>query len=343
MKLLSLFSFSLMLLLTGCKSKEATLHLYTWAEYIRPELIEQFEKEHNCSVVIDTYDSNESMFTKLNLGATGYDLIFPSNYILDIMKEKDMVQDIDSSKLSNLKYVDQNFLKFLDQTSSSYGVPYMITYTGIGYRKDKVKDVQATWGEFGRQDLRGRMTMLNDIREVIGAALKFLGYSVNTTNPKELEEAKNLAISWKKNLAKFESEQYKNGIASAEYLLVQGWSGDCLQVKQENDEVEFMLPKEGLIISCDFMVIPKHAKNVDLAHTFMNFLLEPKIAAQNMEYTFYLCPNTAAYLELPVSLRKNPALFPPADILDKSELIKNLGASLALYNKAWDEIKASNN
>lgn len=333
--LVALFLFS------SCSESKPSLYIYTWAEYLRPEIIEEFEKRYNCEVVVDTFDSNESMFAKLSLGVFGYDVIFPSNYILEIMKEKEMIQDLDLSLIPNSKFIDKNFLKLLHADFSNFSVPYLITYTGIGYRKDKIAHVAPTWNEFNRIDLRGRMTMLNDIREVMGAALKFLGYSINTVNKDELSQAIKLVIEWKKNLAKFESEQYKNGIASSEYLLVQGYNGDVCQVIQDNENVDFFYPNEGSLICCDFLVIPKNAPNVPLAHEFINFLLQPEIAAKNIEYTFYSSPNSGARSLLPEKLQKSHILFPPSSILEKSEVIRYLGPSQELYNQAWDEIKAA--
>src|SRR5262249_41315816 len=157
-----------------------------------------------------------------------------------------------------------------------------------------------------------RMTLLNEVREALGAALLYKGHSVNTTNPSEIDEATEIVIEWKQNLAKFESEQYKNGLASAEFLVSQGYSGDIAQVQVETPEIAFDIPKEGALLSADYLVIPKDAKQVALAYAFINFLLEPHIAAQNIEFTRYLSPNTGAYLLLPQELRDNTILFPPA-------------------------------
>ena len=327
--------------LTSCGSKKPELHIYSWADYIKPEVVERFEKEHDCVVVIDTFESNESMFAKLRLGAGGYDILVPSNYFLEIMQKADMLQPINKEALPNLQYLNNEIKTLVDKDSMRVGVPYMMTPTGIAWRKDKMNNFDPSWSVFSQEALKGRMTMLNDPREAIGAALKFLGYSVNTKDSGQLEEAKQQLISWKHQLAKFESEQYKNGIASGEYIVVQGYSGDILQVMQENDFVGFGLPKEGTTTSIDFLVIPKEAQKVALAHEFINYLYEPKVACENMNFTCYLCPNTVGLTMIDSNLKSLFKEFLADETLQKIEVLHDLGPTNEAYNKVWDEVKAA--
>lgn len=329
-----------LLVLTSCGSKKPELHIYSWADYIKPELVEQFEKDHDCSVVIDTFDSNESMYAKLRLGAGGYDIIVPSNYFLEIMLERDMLQPINKEALPNLQYLNAEIKSLVDKDAMRFGVPYMMTPTGLAWRKDKLKDFDASWSVFLDKALKGRMTMLNDPREAIGAALKYNGYSVNTKDLQQLVKAKEQLIEWKAQLAKFESEQYKNGIASGEYIVVQGYSGDILQVMQENDDVCFALPKEGTTTSIDFLVIPKEAQKVALAHEFINYLYEPAVAAANMNFTCYLSPNTQGLQLIEDRLKALFTEFLADETLQKIELIHDVGSTSEAYNKIWDEVKA---
>jgi spermidine/putrescine transport system substrate-binding protein len=338
-----LFVLIALTFLVSCKSKIPNLHLYTWADYIKPELVQQFEQDNNCKIIIDTFDSNESMYAKLKAGATGYDIIVPSSYMAKIMNDQGMLATLDKSKLPNLANIDQQYIKIAIDPQMSYSVPYMLTYTGIGYLMDKVTNVQPTWKMLDRQDLKGRMTMLNDKRETIGAALKSLGYSLNSVNDEELAAAKNVVIGWKKNLAKFENEQYKMGLASGEFMLVHGYSGDILKVKEENEQVGFLIPEEGFSLACDDLVIPKTAKQVDLAHKFINFLHTPEVAAENTEFITYLCPNSASYPLLNDEIRDDPGIFPSQEILSKGEVIQDLGEDNQKYTKIWDEIKAAEN
>lgn len=331
-----------LVLAAGCGTKQKTLHVYNWADYVKPELIQRFEKDNHCKVVTDTFDSNEAMYAKVKAGAAGYDLIFPSNYMVDIMRLQGMLQPLNHAWLPNLANIDPLSLKLVSDTKFEVSVPYLMSYTGIAYLKSKVQDAKPSSTMFERADLKGRMTMLNDMREVIGAALKVLGYSLNSTDDRQLGEARDLAIKWKKNLAKFENEQYKSGLASGEFQLVQGYSGDIMQVQEENKDIEFALPVEGVSVACDLMVIPKDAKEVELAHKFINFMHDPKVAAENIEFVFYLCPNAKAYEFLKPETRQNPAIFLPPAIQDKSETIHDLGKDNAKYTKIWDEIKAAN-
>ena len=323
------------------KSKPA-LHVYTWADYIKPELVTRFEKANGCKVIIDTFDSNEAMYAKLKAGATGYDLLTPSSYMVKLMIDQGMLQPLQGGKIPNRVNVDPDYLKIALDPKMDYSVPYMITYTGLAYLKSRVKDVEPTWALLDRPDIKARATMLNDMRETVGAALKFLGYSLNTTDAGELAKARDVVLRWKKNLAKFENEQYKTGLASGEFLLVHGYSGDILQVQSENDDMAFVLPKEGFSVSCDDLVIPKDARQVELAHAFINFFHDPDVAAENTEFIQYLCPNAPAYVKMSEELRANPAVFPPPDVRAKGEMIRDLGADNAAYTRVWDEIKAGN-
>ena len=324
----------------GCAEKKPVLHLYTWSDYVKPELVQRFEQENNCRVVIDTYDSNESMYAKLRAGATGYDLLFPSSYMVKIMDEQGLLRKLDPAQLPNLRNIDPAYLAMAVDRSMEHSVPYTVTLTGLGYLGGKVANFEPTWAMLDREDLRGRMTMLNDHRETIGAALKFLGYSLNTLDDRELAEAKAVVLRWKKNLAKFENEQYKNGLASGEFLLVHGYSGDLMLVQSENEDIQIAIPREGAALSFDDMVIPVGARQVELAHRFINFVLDPHVAAELTEFIYFLCPNEVSYQHLSAETRADPILFPPPEVVEKLEMIGDLGEGNVKYTKLWDEIKA---
>jgi spermidine/putrescine transport system substrate-binding protein len=325
----------------GCRKPVPVLHVYTWADYVKPELVQRFEAEQKCRVVIDTFDSNESMFAKMKAGATGYDVVTPSSYMVSVLNSQGLLQPLDKALIPNRKNVDPEYLKIALDPQMNHSVPYMLTNSGLAYLKSKVKEPVPSWAMLDRADLKGRVTMLNDMRETIGAALKSLGYSLNTTDDKQLSEARDVVVRWKKNLAKFENEQYKTGIASGEFLLVHGYSGDVLQVQKENPDVVFVVPREGTSVSCDDLVIPKSAKETTLAHAFINFLQEPDVAAENSNFISYLCPNTPAYAKLDPEIRDNPAVFMDAAVRAKSEVIRDLAQDNSKYVKVWDEIKAA--
>ncbi len=329
-----------LIFLSSCSSNDKELHIYSWGDYINPEVVKKFEEKYHCRVILDTYDSNESMYSKLKSGATGYDLIFPSNYILDLLNQQQMLQPIDKTKIPNLKYLDTHLIELLKTTVDASSIPYMLTFSGIGYRQDHISNMVDSWNAFGQSQWRGRMTMLNDFRETIGAGLKYLGYSVNSKEEKEIQAAADQVIKWRNNLAKFESEQYKNGIATAEFLVVHGYNGDILQVMQEDKGVNFIYPKEGAVVSCDYLAIPKNAPQNALAHEFINFLYEPEMAALNMSTTLFISPNKQAYRYLAPHLKNNPVLFPSDETLEKMELILDLGQDIVKYHRAWDRIKS---
>ncbi|MFN0078522.1 MAG: spermidine/putrescine ABC transporter substrate-binding protein [Prosthecobacter sp.] len=318
-----------------------TLHVYTWADYISPEVVKQFEKQHGCKVVIDTFDSNEGMYAKLKAGATGYDLVFPTAYMIQVMHAQGMLQNLDHALLPNLKHIDPALLAKLPDQTMQHSVPYTLGYAVIAVRKDKVKDAEASWAMFDRPALARRVTLLDDMRESIGAALKSLGHSINTRDEAQLAAARDVLIRWKKNIARFDNEGYKAGIDSAEFHLVHGYSGDLFQVQRENAKVELLIPREGVTISSDEFVIPKGAKQTALAHALINHLLDPAVAAENMEWMGYLCPNLAALKKVSPEFLQNPAIQIPDDVKAKCEVIEDLGADLAKYTKVWDAVKAA--
>lgn len=333
------FSLLALLGIPSCSSPppKPTLYLFTWGEFFKPELITEFENKFNCHVVIDTYDSNESMYAKLKLSSINYDIIFPSNYYVEILHKQKMIQPIDPKKIANIKNYDPKYFK---QTSPLPALPFIVSFSALAYRKDKVTLEDPSWGVFARTDLKGRMTMLNDSREVLGAALRYLGYSINTRSPSEVAKAGELLLSWRKNLAKFESEQYKNGLASSEFLVVQAYSIDIMHLINENPAVSFVYPKEGAIMSIDYMAIPTNAHQVDLAYAFINFMLETPNALKNIDFTNSLIPLLPVYELLNENKRKDPILFPSKEALQKMEIIEDLQEDIQLYYKAWDKVKS---
>ena len=334
--------------LPSCKSKgtagsgeKKTLTVFTWADYLSESAKEGFEKAHNCTVVIDTFDSNEAMLAKLESGATGYDILVPSSYAVQALKRKDMLQPLDHGKLPNLKNIDAGYLAKALDSKMAMSVPYMMAPTCLAYLASKVKDPVESWALLDRADLKGRMTLLDDMREVLGAALKFLGHSLNSTDPAQLAAARDVAIRWKANIAKFENEQYKTGIASGEFHVVQGYAGDLIQVSEENEDMRIFIPKEGTSFPCDDLCIPKSAKEPDLAHAFINYLSGAEVAAENMEWIGYRAPNSAAYSHLSEDFRGSAVLFPPDELFAKCEPIGDLGDQLPLWTAEWDKVKTA--
>lgn len=322
-------------------SSARTLSVYTWADYLKPSLKERFEEEQGCKVTLTTFDSNEAMYAKLKAGASGFDVIVPSSYMVKGMNREGMLRTLDQAKLPNLLHIDPAYLKSALDPMMEYSVPYMIGITCLGWRADKLQNAEASYTLLDRPDLKGRITLLDDMREVLGAALKSLGLPLNSADSAHLAKARDVAVRWKRNIAKFDSEQYKSGISSGEFQLVQGYAGDLLQVSHEQPEVAVGIPREGSSMSCDDLCIPKDAVEIDLAHAFINFVTDPKVAAENMQEIGFRAPNKDAYVLLDEDFSGSAALFPPDELLAKCETIDDLGPALSLWSKTWDEVKAA--
>ena len=339
-------------LLAGCE-KKPELHLYTWSDYIAPEVIEKFEKEHACKVVVDTFDSNETMYAKLKAGGSGYDVITPSSYLVALMAREKLVTALDHSKLPNVrKNFDKLFAGQILDPSFTYNVPYAVTYTGFMYAKDKVPagaDV-ATWNILANPALRGKVTLLDDIREVIGAGLMSLGFSINSRKQSEIDAAVKRVLEWKANVRKFDAESYKTEVPSGATWIGQGYSTDVTQVISGDEEeglaprsdIGFALPKEGFSIAFDEMVVSSSAPNPDLAHAFINFMYDGEVAKENMEYIMGPMPVKPGIAALDDDYRRlivlDDATIAHGQVL---RAIDDDPKVMEMYNKAWDRIKAT--
>ena len=324
----------------SCGKEKKVLHIYNWGDYISSDVVKKFEKEYGCKVRIDVFDSNEAMYAKLKAGAGGYDIVVPSSYMAEMMQRQGMLLNLDHSKLPNvMKYIDRSYTKYSIDRELKYTVPYFASFTGIGYNKDRVKDFKPTWKMFERTDLKNRCSLLNDLREVMAAALITCGYDPNTTNPKEIDKAVQLALKWKKQIAKFEVDDAKRALASGEFVMIQTYSGDMLQVSSENPSIVFVIPEEGSDFTFDNFAILKNSANADLAHQFINFMYDSKNCAANMDEIMYVTPHTEAVKLVDEKLRKNPAFSFPEKVRARCVPLKDLGDKNSLYVKAWEKIR----
>ena len=328
----------------GCSPAKPELHIYTWTDYISSSVIERFEKENDCRIVVDTFDSNESMYEKLRAGSTGYDIIMPSSYQIPLMIKNKLIRPLDHSKLPNVaKNFDKNFENCILDKSFSYNVPYAVTYTGFAYRGDKVGNAPInSWKIFGASALKGRMSLLSDMRETIGGGLMFLGYSLNSTNAEEIAKAVDVVIGWKRNIAKFDNEQYKSAVASGEFFVGHGYSSDIIQIMLDDGHVGFSLPKEGFVIAFDEMVVSIDSAQPDLAHKFIDFCYDPDVAAVNMTDVCAPMPVSSAFDKLDDKLRRLIVL--DKTTLSRGQVLMDFADRPEIHNlyvKAWDKIKAS--
>lgn len=321
--------------LTACGGK--TLYLYNWTYYTPDSVIEKFEAEFDVKVVYDDYPTNEDMYTKLRGGASGYDIVIPSQDYVSIMKKQDMLERIDHSKIPNLKYLRPEVLEKADyDPEMAYSVPYYWGAAGIAVNKTKLQNYEKSWNIFSMDGIQGRACMLDDMREVIGDALSFLGYSVNSTDRAQLNEALAVVNGWKTNLAKFDADMYGKSFAEGEFWIVQGYP-ECIFSEYpaaRREEVDFFIPEAGGPMYIDSMCIPKGAKNIDLAHEFINFILRPEIYAEFLDtFGFPSTIHTEAG-----AYKKTPPLYSP-EMLENCELKKDLGVNLELYNEIWQQIR----
>jgi spermidine/putrescine transport system substrate-binding protein len=330
---------------------EAVLHVYTWSDYISPDVLASFEKALNCKVKIDTFDSNETMYAKLKAGGAGYDIIMPSSYLVSLMAKEGLITKFDHARIPNVrKNFDKNFSSQILDPTFLYNVPYAVTYTGFMYIKNKVPagvDINS-WKALENSAFNGKVTLLDDLREVIGAGLMACGYSINSRNPAEIDAAVETVLKWKKNVRKFDSESYKTEVASSATWLGLGYSTDATQViigEEEGDardDIGFALPKEGYTIAFDEMVLSSKSENVDLAYAFINYLYNGDVAKVNMEYIMGPMPVKPGIDALDEGYRSQIVLS--EEIITKGQPLMPVDddpAVMELYNKAWDKIKAT--
>ena len=329
-------------LLTSCQSAgRPGLYIYTWADYLSPEVIASFEKNYRCRVHIDTFDSNEAMYAKLKAGGRdGYDVVFPTSYMAELMQEQNWLLPLKSAQLPNLVHLNSDFLRISSDPKCRYSAPYMITLTGVGYLSNRVQTPEKSWSIFHQGQFKSRMTLLNDMRETIGAALLFCGFDPNTTDPIALKRAQSTLLDWRRNVAKFENEQYKMGLASAEFLVCHAYLGDITKTQRENAQVSFYLPQEGFIATCDDLVVLKGTKNPSLAHAFLNHLLSPEMAAKNATFTQFLTSNSSSLERLEPATAELHRRYLSPEVLQKAHLIRDLKTKNAAYIAVWDKVKS---
>jgi spermidine/putrescine-binding protein len=320
------------------------LYLYNWSEYIDPEIFDDFEAEFGVQVIEDTFASNEELLAKLQAGATGYDLIVPSDYMVEIMIGEELLAKFNAENIPNLSNLDAKFTDPPFDPGMEYCIPYQWGTTGIGYNADEFDEAPDSWAYLFDPDVAadfaGKMTMLNDSRESIGAALKYLGYSLNSTDEAQLNEAKEILLQQKPWVYAYDSDQFEDLLSADEVLLGHGWSGDYFTAAVDDERIWYTIPKEGAVIWVDNLCIPKSAPNAYTAEVFINYLLRPEVGAAITNYTWYASPNAAAEEFIDAEVLEEPAIYPPPDVFDRLEWIEDVGDATPLYERIWTEVKA---
>lgn len=331
------------LTLLSCEQKR-TLKLYTWTYYTPEKVVKDFEKEFNCKVIVTEYDSNETMFNKLsNGGAKSFDMVVPGQDYISIMLEKGMLQPINQELFTNRKLINPKLIekKSVDR-EMIYTVPYYFGASGVCVNKKKVPggNYERTWNIFADPQFKGHASMMDEIREVIGDALSYKGYSVNTINDDELKEAENvLKNDWLPNIVKFDAEGFGKDFARGDLWLCQGYA-ECVfgEVPEEEweDTIDFFIPENGGPSYLECMCILKDSKNVDLATQFMNFMHRPENYAQFLDAFRFPC-----YVNTEAEKYMQSKPMYPASILDNCEAKVDLGQNLDKYYKIWESMRIS--
>ena len=331
-------------MLAGCGTPKPVLRICTWSDYIDEGVVKQFEKQNECRVEVKTFDSNEEMCESLKAGDSGFDIITPSSYVIPSLIKENLIQPLDHTKIPNMRRnFDRAFAGAILDPSFTYNAPYMVTYTGLVYRKDKLpKGVSVnSWNVLNSPALDGGASLLDDMRETIGAALKSLDYSLNTERKDELDKAVEVVLKWRKNAPKLDNAQYKDSVASGEWLIGHGYSSDAAQMMRKDPNIGFALPKEGFTIAFDEMVIPADAPQPDLAHKFINYMYTPRVAKANVMGVCAPMPVKGVIRSLEPRLRRLVEV--DADTFKRGEVLRSIDDKPAvrdMYQEAWERIKA---
>ena len=332
----------------GDKSKLADeILLYTWVEYIDPDIKDQFEAECGVKVVETNYDSNETLLATLQAGGAGYDLIVPSDYMVQLMIEEGMLMEIDFNVVTNINNMDPlNTNQYFDP-EQKFTVPYFWGTSGFAVDTNVVSDYTDSWSMVfdPNSPYCGKISMLDDQRETLGAALMYLGYPINDVDPAHLEEAKQLLIDQAKCVKAYDSQTNDDLIISGETVFAHIWTGDAILAGLPDsggrEGIVYVIPQEGCTIWQDNLAIPVGAPNAYTAMVFMNYLNIPEIAAQNAEWVGYGTPNAAAKEFIDPEILANEGIYPSAEVSARLQWIEDVGDALQLYDRIWTEFKAA--
>lgn len=316
-----------------------TISVYNWGDYIEPEVLTLFEQETGIEVIYETFETNEDMYAKIAMGGSSYDVIIPSDYMVERMIKENLLQKINWDNIPNVANIDPRFLNESYDPEAAYSVPYTWGTMGILFNKEMVDEAPNSWQTLMDETYTMDMLMLNSPRDTLGIALIMCGYDINSTDPQELQAAKELLIEQKPMVLAYVVDEVKDKMIGGEAAVALVWSGDATFCMSESDELDYVVPQEGSNIFYDAICIPANARNVSGAEKFIDFLCRADIAAMNYEYVGYAIPNTAA-IELMGAEEYNasPVNNPPQDVLDKCQVFKYLGDDTKLYDQIWTEI-----
>jgi len=319
------------------------VNVFSWADYLPPHAIEDFEQRFGIRVVYDTFASNEALLARMEAGSSDYDVIVPTGYIVSKLRALKLLKPIDKQRLPNYKYLMGRFTQMSFDPGGDYTVPYTFGTTGIGYNAPAFaeKNIPAPndWDIFWDERLKGRITLLEDARETIGFAEKRRGNSYNSVQPQAVAEALQDLIRQKPLTMCYTSDQIIVYLASGDALLSLAYSGDAHQAARWNKDVRYVIPESGTSMWIDNMCIPAHAPHEENALLWINYMLEPQVSAALTDYTYYATPNHEALKYIAKTNLDDKTLYPPESVLDKCDELKDIGNGIFLYDKAWTELK----
>lgn len=338
-----LFAAKILIVGNGQISDSNTLYLYNWGDYIDPDLIDKFEEESGYKVVMETYDSNEAMITKIKQKSTNFDICIPSEYAVEMMRDQGLLEKLDHSKIVGLDNIDERFLDVAYDPGNVYSIPYLWGTFGIVYNTNKYYESDFdSWKNLWDKKFEGEILSFDGARETLGIGLLANNLSLNTTDPKKLVEIRNELIGFMGNVKAILADEIRMYMALEEANVGITFSGDASSAIESNENLSYAIPKEGSNIWFDTMVIPKTSKNQKAAYAFINFMLEPENAAQNADYIWYATPNKKALDLIDPEARNDKTLYPDDDVIDKLEVFKALDKeSTILYNDLFLDLKIS--
>ncbi len=318
------------------------VYVYNWTEYIPDTVLQQFTEETGIKVIYTTYESNEAMYAKLKLiKGEGYDLVFPSTYFVSKMRTEGMLQPLNADLVPNMSLLDQTLMDQEFDPGNAYSIPYMWGSTGIAVNTDVIPAQEIrSWKDLWRKEYRGQVLLQDDVREVFHMALKIKGYSSNSRNPEEIEQAYELLRELMPNVLLFNSDSPRLPYLAGEVNVGMIWNGEAWMAQQENSAIAYIYPSEGANFWVDSFVIPIGAKNIENAHAFINFMLRPDIAKACVEENGFATPVVKALELLDDTVRSSEVIFPPAHIVEAGEFQTDVGEALSVYQMYWEKLRS---
>ena len=316
-----------------------TISVYNWGDYIEPSVIDVFEAETGIRVIYETFETNEDMYAKIAMGGSSYDVIIPSDYMIERMIQEELLQPINWDNVPNVRNINPRFMNESYDPEAAYSVPYTWGTMGILYNTETVLEEPDSWEVLLDETYKMDMFMLNAPRDTMAIALVMAGHDLNSTDPKDLKDAKDLLIAQKPLVLAYVVDEVKDKMIAGEASVALVWSGDATFCMSESDELGYVVPKEGSNIFYDSMCIPANARNVSGAEKFIDFMCRADVAAANYNYVGYAIPNTAA-IEVwgAEEYNASPVNNPPQEALDKCLVFKYLGDDTRLYDQIWTEV-----